>query len=69
MPKLDRQPCEGRRAIEERLAHAVREVYRVKALVKSGDSDSAALTLARQEERDTKRDLRAHIEQHRCKKP
>jgi hypothetical protein len=44
------------------------EVYRVKALVKTGDSDSAALTSARQEELDAEFELRIHLKQHRCRK-
>jgi hypothetical protein len=65
----DPHPCEIRVAIEKRVTAAVREVYRVKELHLAGDPDAAAaLTRARFDERDAERELRTHIEQHRCKK-
>jgi cob(I)alamin adenosyltransferase len=61
-------PCEGRRAMEKRLADAIAEVYSVKASLHVGKSDATSLTFARQAQRDAERKLRAHIEEHGCKK-
>ena len=71
MPTVDSQRCEILTALENRVSAVIDEVYRLRtehAAAKLGKLPSEGeLAISLDHARHTERELRTHVEQHRCK--